>query len=121
MPRRDRDKAYQEIELASMADRSTNGNSEVWTGFGDVVTLRAQLDVASVSGTAPALDVVIEDTLDGVNWHPLITFPQRSAVGAVVANYTLPFADRLRARWSLGGASPAFAFAVTVVAQTSMV
>jgi len=80
--------------------------------------LRVQLDVTAVSGTSPTLDVVIEDTLDGVNWNTVGTFAQKTAVGREVINITTPFADRVRCRFTIGGTSPSFTF--SVVAHTKV-
>ena len=50
--------------LASAARTATGVGSSV-PGFGDKTTLRVQLDVTAASGTAPTLNVVVEDTIDG--------------------------------------------------------
>lgn len=99
--------------LVASAARTASGNSGVLAGYGPGKTIRAQLDVTAVAGVAPALDVVIEDTLDGVNFYTIGTFAQRAAVGREVINITTPFADRLRVRWTVGGTTPSFTFSVT--------
>lgn len=100
------------VSLAASAARTTSGSSAVVGGFGDKVTLRAQLDVTAVSGTSPTLDVVIEDTLDGTTWNTVGTFAQKVAAGREVVNITTPFSDQLRVRWTVAGTTPSFTFSV---------
>lgn len=99
-------------QVVASAARATSGNSGVIDGYGPAQTLRAQLNVTAVSGVAPTLDVVIEDTVDGTNWNVIGTFAQRTATGREVINVTVPFADRLRIRWTIGGTTPSFTFAI---------
>jgi hypothetical protein len=87
-------------------------------GYGAALSLRAQLNVTAASGTTPTLDVVIEDSVDGgVTWNTVGTFTQKTAVAREVINVTVPFADSLRVRWTVGGTTPNFTFAVHWVAQ----
>ncbi len=110
--------AYKENYLAESAARTVSGDSGLWTGFSDSSTLRVQLDVTAFAGTGPTLDVVIEDSLDGTTWNTVATFAQKTGGGREVVNYTAPFADRLRARWTVGGTTPSFTFSVLVASQT---
>lgn len=103
--------------FADSAARTASGNSGVVPDFGDEKTLRCQLDVTAASGTSPTLDVVIEDTLDGTNWNVIGTFAQKVAAGREVVNVTIPFADRLRARWTLAGTTPSFTFSLIVYSE----
>lgn len=100
------------IDLVAPDTRTASGDSGAVAGFGDKTTLRAQLNITAVAGTAPTLDVVIEDTLDGTNWNTIGTFAQRTAAGRQVVDITSPFTDRLRVRWTLGGTAPSFTFSV---------
>jgi hypothetical protein len=99
------------------AARTASGDSGPQTGFGDESTLRAQLNVTAAAGTGPTLDVVLEDTLDGTNWNVVGTFAQKTAPGREVVNVTTPFADRLRARWTVAGTAPSFTFDVVVYSE----
>jgi hypothetical protein len=108
---------YVEQDFAASAARTTSGDTGVFSAYGPASTLRAQLDVTAASGTSPTLNVVIEDTLDGTNWNVVATFAQRTAAGREVVNVTSPFANRLRARWTLGGTTPSFTFSVRVASQ----
>jgi hypothetical protein len=106
--------AVTETPVASAA-RTTTGNSGILTNFGSFKTIRAQLDVTAASGTTPTLDVVIEDTLDGVNFNTIGTFTQRTSAGRQVIDITTPFSDSVRIRWTIGGTTPSFTFSVTWV------
>lgn len=100
------------VTLADSAARTTTGATGAVPGFGDKITLRAQLDVTAASGTAPTLTVLIEDTIDGTNWNTVGSFTQKTAVSREVVNITIPFSDRLRASWTIGGTTPSFTFSV---------
>lgn len=107
----------QTAEALASAARTTSGNSGVLSGYGPASTIRAQLNVTAVAGVAATLDVVVEDTLDGTNWNVVGTFAQKTAVGREVINITVPFADRLRVRWTIGGTTPSVTFAVAWAAE----
>jgi hypothetical protein len=97
---------------------TASGNGGAAGGYGAALSLRAQLNVTAASGTTPTLDVVIEDSVDGgVTWNTVGTFTQKTAVAREVINVTVPFADSLRVRWTVGGTTPNFTFAVHWVAQ----
>ncbi len=102
---------------APSAARTVSGNSDPQTGYGPADTLIAELNVTAVAGTSPTLDVVIEDTIDGTTWYPIGTFVQRTVVGREVLRMTQPFTDQLRVRWTIGGTTPSFTFAVNWQAQ----
>lgn len=105
------------VEFAPSAARTASGAGATVDGLGVQSTLRVQLSVTAVAGTGPTLDVVLEDTIDGTNWHQLAAFPQRTAAGAVVLNVTTPFAGRVRARWTVAGTTPSFTFSVLADAE----
>lgn len=117
MPRTDISWSGQTETVVTSAARTTSGNSGVLGGYGPPKTIRAQLDVTAASGTVPTLDVVIEDTLDGTNWNAVGTFAQKGAAGREVINVTIPFAEQLRVRWTIGGTTPSFTFSVAWAAE----
>ena len=97
---------------------TASGTSAGAPDYGAANTLRAQLNVTAVTGTTPTLDVVIEDSVDGgATWNTVGTFTQKTAVAREVINITVPFGDSLRVRWTVGGTTPNFTFAVHWVAQ----
>lgn len=108
---------YVEEDFAPSAARTASGDSGVFSGYGAASTLRVQLNVTAVAGTGPTLDLVIEDTVDGTNWNVIGTFAQKTGAGREVINVTGVFSDRVRARWTVGGAAPSFTFGVRVVSQ----
>ncbi len=117
MARSDRTQPGSLDTIAPSVARTVSGDSGPLYAFGAASKLRAQLAVTAVAGTGPTLDVVLEDTLDGTNWNVVGTFAQKTAVGREVVNVTAPFTDRLRARWTLGGTTPTFTFAVIVYSE----
>jgi hypothetical protein len=113
MPQTNRGSSGQTDNLVASAARTTTGNSGLLgAGWGAVSSIRAQLNVTAASGTTPTLDVVIEDTLDGTNFNPVVTFAQKTTTGREVINATIPFSDQMRVRWTVGGTTPSFTFAV---------
>lgn len=110
MPRSDIASPGLRETLVASAARTTNNDSGAITGFGSAQTLRIQLNTTAIVGT---LDVVVEDSLDsGATWNAVATFVQVTAVNRQVLNVTTPFSDRLRVRWTIGGATPSSTFAV---------
>lgn len=120
---------YAEETVVASAARTTSSQTAALSGYGGSASIRAQLDVTAASGTSPTLNVVIEDTLDGTNWNVIGTFVQRVATGREVINvheekaesgtFQPVFADRVRVRWTIGGTTPSFTFAVIFVSQSS--
>jgi hypothetical protein len=91
--------------------RTTNGNSgDFRTSGGEFV--RAQLNIASVTGTSPTLSVVVEDSIDGVTFNPIGNFTQKTAAGREILNITTPFTENLRVSWTITGAAANFTFGV---------
>lgn len=103
--------------LVASAARTASGDSGAIKGWGAAKTIRAQLDITGFSGTGPALDVVIEDTLDGTNWNTVGTFAQGTGTAREVINITGPFSETLRVRWTLGGTAPSFTFSVKTYSE----
>jgi hypothetical protein len=99
------------MKILESSARTTNGNSgNIQAAGGE--SLRAQLNVTSASGTSQALNVLIEDTLDGINYNTIGTFAQKTAAGREVLNITAPFAETLRVSWTIAGTNPSFSFGV---------
>lgn len=111
-----RDRGIAENWLTS-AVRIASGSASIPRDLGSADSLRVQLDVTAASGITPTLDVVVEDTLDGATWNVIGTFAQKTAAGREVINITSPFSDRVRVRWTIGGTTPSFAFALDAYTQ----
>jgi hypothetical protein len=109
-----------EVVVGSAA-RTTSANSRILGGYGPAKFLACSIAVTAVTGTTPTLDVVVEDTLDGINFFTIATFTQAVATTSEVkrvVSTTLPFTDRLRVRWTIGGtATPTFTFSVSIFAK----
>jgi hypothetical protein len=91
--------------------RTTNGNSGDMRAIGGE-SVRCQLNVTAASGTTPTLNVLIEDTLDGINFNTLAAFTQKTAAGREIINVTTPFSENLRVSWAIAGTNPSFTFSV---------
>jgi hypothetical protein len=97
--------------------RTASGNtSTIQAGGAELI--RVQLDVTAVSGTAPTLNVIVEDTLDGTNFNTIGTFAQKTTTGREVINITGAFSESVRVRWVVGGTSPSFTFSVDSFTRT---
>jgi len=84
--------------LVPSAARTASADTGQIDGWGVPSVARVQLDVTAVAGTSPTLNVVVEDTIDGIGWNVVGTFAQKVASGREVVNLTTPFADRMRVR-----------------------
>lgn len=104
--------------LVASAARTVTGASTGLSGFIAANKLIVELDISAVTGTTPTLDLVIQDTLDGVNWFTIATFATQNAVAHLVQNVTTPFSDQIRASWTIGGTTPSFTFSVSVLSET---
>ena len=98
-------------KIIELSARTTNGNSGDVRTYGSDI-LRAQLNVTAASGTSPTLNVLIEDTLDGINYNTIGNFTQKTAAGREVINVTVPFSETLRVSWAIAGTNPSFSFSV---------
>lgn len=99
--------------VLTSAARTASGDASFDVPDG-AIALLAQLDVTAVSGTAPTLDVVIEDSLDGVNYDEVQAFTQRTAAGRQRVAITTPISQRARVRWTIAGTTPSFTFSLIV-------
>lgn len=105
-------------QVVPSAARTTSGNSGTLQGFGDVNTIRVQLDIDAVSGTTPTLDVTVLDSVDGgENWNVIDTFPQKTAAGVTVRTVTGITSDILQVAWVIGGTTPSFTFDVDISSE----
>ncbi len=100
--------------LAASVARTTSASSVPLAGFNAAKNLVVQLAVTAASGTTPTLNLVIEDTVDGINWNTIATFAQMTATGAAAQRVTMPFTDQIRATWTIGGTTPSFTFSVQI-------
>jgi len=79
-------------------------------------TLNFILDITSVSGTSPTLDIYL-DYYDEASekWINQDKFPQYTATLAEPVGLSIPVRNsRYRARWVLGGTNPVFVVSLSV-------
>lgn len=103
--------------IEALVAHTVSGDNGGSPGWGAVSTIRAQLNVTAVSGSAPTLDVIFEDTLDGTNWNTIGTLTQKNTTGREVIDITAPFSDTVRASWIISGTDPSFTFSVDVYSE----
>jgi hypothetical protein len=79
--------------------------------------LSAWLWVFGMGGTDPEIDVVVEDSADGLAWDPLVTFATiEDDSGVWAESVSGDVRQHLRVRWDLNGVlNPVAEFAVIVV------
>lgn len=110
------------IELHSPVARTTTGNgtgadTQGFIQAGKSREMRALLNVGTVSGTTPTLDVKIaESDTQGGTYTDITgaTFAQKTAAG----NEIISFSARkrwLRITYTIGGTTPSFVFCVNVL------
>ena len=66
------------VTLLASAARTTTASGTAVTGFAAARQLVLQLQVTAASGTAPTLDLVVQDTTDGTNYNTIATFTQKT-------------------------------------------
>jgi hypothetical protein len=93
-------KPYQEV-VVLQGTTGASGQSAILPGFGPYDTIRMVVNVTWT--TVNVADPVI----------------QKTGVAVQAVNVESPFADRLRVRWTVGGTTPSFTFAVVLVVQTA--
>ena len=93
-----------------VVDADGNGDA---TELGDRAVARVTLEVhAAPTGTNPTLDVDIETSPDGINWHVAASFVQ--ATGVTSQRLAVPVDRFVRAAWTVGGTdSPGFTYGVS--------
>lgn len=106
----------QEMTLLPLAARSADVVGDAVDVASDVREVAVYLNVTAVSGTSPTLDVVVEDSPDGVTWVTLATFPQKVAVGTDVVRVNR-LGRYLRAKATIGGTTPSFTFDVRAIGR----
>lgn len=104
-----------EVLLSGVQTASVTGAAK--PGYAGTSGLIFQLVVTAASGTTPTLDVVIEDTIDGVNWFNIATFAQVTGAATQVQRYSGVKGPQVRARATIGGTTPSFTFSVTAFLQ----
>lgn len=73
---------------------------------------RLYLQTTTKQGTSPTLDIVVEDSYDGITYVTIDTVPQISDVGTVMRTIAGNIREYAKISWTLGGsASPGFTFA----------
>jgi len=107
------------VTLLASAARTTTASAAAVTGFAAARQLCLQLQVTAASGTAPTLDVVVQDTVDGTNYNTIATFTQAAAVTREVIRLATPFTDSLRVVYTIGGVTPSFTFSVITWADSN--
>jgi hypothetical protein len=107
------------VTLLASAARTTTASAAAITGFAAARQLCLQLQVTAASGTAPTLDVVVQDTVDGTNYSTIATFTQAAAATREVIRLATPFTDSLRVVYTIGGVTPSFTFSVITWADSN--
>lgn len=103
---------HEEIPVASAARTSTGNSGILDTAGGHYREIIAFIDVTASSGGSSTLDVDIEDSLDGSEFNTLGSFAQKTGVATERITVTIPFANKLRILWTIGGTTPSFTFSV---------
>lgn len=102
------------VVVASAARTTTGTSSALDAPEGFDLVLSAS--VTAASGTTPTLDLSVEWSSDGgTTWYtadPVDTFTQITTTAARVKRFTVKGTE-YRVRWTVGGTTPSFTFAVT--------
>lgn len=82
-----------------------SGDSGILESYAAFQTLHLHIVVTALNGAT--VQVFVDDTLDGTNFKQIAS---QGTVGAGVAllDVTVPFAERIRVRWTVSGGTPDF-------------
>lgn len=99
------------------AARTTSGNSGTIADVAGGISISAVLNVTAVSGTAPTLDVILEESYDnGTTWVAIYHFIRITTIAVNVRSIApIPLGGRRRWTWNIGGTTPSFIFSITVM------
>jgi hypothetical protein len=94
-------------DVASAALTTTTTTAAITPSFGQ--TYRVNIPVTAVTGTAPTLDVGVEESDDGgTNWFRVFDFPRITATGIYRSPKLTLTGNRVRYVQTVGGTTPSF-------------
>lgn len=93
--------------------------SAVSTGYAGLDAAIFQLAVTVASGTVPTLDVIVQDSIDDVNYHTIATFTQRTTTGIQAIRVNGPFGNTVRVVSTITGTTPSFTSSVLAQGQNN--
>ncbi len=103
--------------IESLARTASGNSGNLRSSGGEFI--RAQLNISSVTGTTPTLNLIVEDSVDGgTNFNTIASFAQKTAASREIINITTPFGEILRVSWTIAGASASFTFGLDWHVQT---
>lgn len=94
------------------ATRTATTIGPTTTGFAGSSAIIFQLAATAVSGVAPNMVLMIEDSIDGVNWNVVTTFTAVTAAATEIKRVVGPFCDSIRTRSVITGTSPSLTIVV---------
>lgn len=101
------------LNVVFSGTRSTNGNGNSTQAMPTAKQVSVLVNVTSVSGTTPTLNLTLEWSPDGTTFYPgdpADSFTQITAVGKAVKTFTTK-APYWRLVWAIAGTTPSFTFA----------
>lgn len=109
--------AFSGATVASAA-RTANGNGSSFSTAG-IDSLEATLVISARSGTTPTLDVVLQTSTDGGSTFYDLSpaFPQQNATTSGVGRVIAGLGEVSRWKWTVGGTTPSFTFAISATAD----
>lgn len=107
------------VLLAHQVARSASANgSDSDNGVATSLGAKAQIHCTAASA-GDTLDVIIEDSADGVSWATIGTFTQLTGVGSQLISIAGTVREHVRASWTIAGTGPSFTFVVAFARNRS--
>lgn len=94
------------------ATRTSSAIGPTTTGFAGASAIIFQLAATAVSGVAPNMVLMIEDSIDGVNWNVIATFTAVTAAATEIKRVAGPFCNSIRTRSVITGTTPSLTIVV---------
>jgi hypothetical protein len=112
------------VELLPAAARTASANGTGVDVSGYVGNIKVLLNIGTVTGTTPTLDVKIQDSADNSSWADVsgYTIAQKTAAGSDSLSVDKRAVRKyIRAVATIGGTTPSFPCAILAVAQSKRV
>lgn len=96
------------VEVPVSGAKTTNGTGAPVPAWGGHHQMAVRLAITAKAGTAPSVQLIIEDSDDGTTWGTLDTFPvQTDPAIPTTVDRVMPRTSKnyVRTRWVIGGSA----------------
>ena len=107
-------------DLLSAAITGSGNVGPLSPGWG--TSYQVNIPVTAISGTAPTMDITIQESDDGgTNWFNVYTYPQITAIGIYRSPFLALTGNRIRYVQTLNGTTPSFTRSINRIQSNNIV